>query len=196
MATTKRTAMLFFAFAVLMVSGAAIAWSCTVIVSDTETSSPDSSADSSETVSASSEVVHSKEANSNCDNNDSQSAGCGYSLGIVNPDKVDSSTGSGGESDTCHYETEQSYAADPSTSTGPQFDTIDDSPSHNNTGSETELDGSGDVGFLDDDGDSMGSGETKMCFYSSSSDGNADHLNNAEDGAATATEPTTIVINN
>lgn len=195
MAATKRTVVLFFVFAALMVSGAAIAWSCTVIVSDTETSSPDSSADSGETVSASSEVVHSKEADSNCDNDDPQSTGCDYSLGIVNPDKVDNSTGTGGESDTCHYETEQSYDADPSTSDGPQFDTIDDSPSHNNTGDETELDGSGDVGFEDDNGDSMGSGETKMCFYSSSSEADANHLNNAEDGAAAATEPTTIVIN-
>lgn len=196
MATTKRTVMLFFVFAALMVSGAAIAWSCTVIVSNTETSGT-SSADSGDPVTANSEVVHSKEANSNCDNGDSGSTGCDYSLGIVNPDKVANSTGSGGVSDSCHYETEQSHNADPSTNNGngPQFDTIDDNPNHDNQGSETKLDGSGTVGNNDDAGDPMGSGETLMCFYSSDSDPNADHVNNAEDGAATATEPTTIMIN-
>lgn len=193
MTLAQRTSLLFGILVVVLGLGAA-AWSCTVLVSGNYGTTGTDSASPGDTVEGSSTVVHSEEDESNCDadpDTDDENRECDYSLGVVNPDEWDNSTGNGGVSDTCHYETPQSYNADSSTSGGAQFDTVDDDPSHNVTpaGDETDLDGEGTLSSTDDSGQQMGTGETYMCFYSSSSDGGANHLNNALDGAATATEP-------
>lgn len=184
MTTARRTATLFVVLAGAVVGLALTALSCTVLVQSTGTNG-DSSAHQGDTVQGTATIDHAKEADSRCDNNDS-SRGCDYSLGVVNPSKVDNSTGSGSKSDTCHYGTPQS-AADS------QFDTIADHTEVNHTvvsgGTETEVDGSGKLGNTDDVGDAMADGDTLMCFYSSASDASADHVNGADDGAAAATDP-------
>lgn len=195
MTLAQRTSLLFGVLAVMLGLGAA-AWSCTLLVDKDGTSGTDS-ASSGDPVEGSSTIVHEKEDDSRCEE-DSGERDCDYSLGVVNPDEWDNSTGNGGISDTCHYETPQSYDADPSTSDGAQFDTVDDNPTHdvNTAGTETDVDGEGTLSSSDDSGQEMGTGDTYMCFYSSSSDTDEDiHLNKAKDGAATATEPKTFTVN-
>lgn len=141
-----------------------------------------------DTVEALGEVVHSAEEQSRCSNGDPTDLTCGYSLGVVNPDKVVEGGPSTGPQPTCHYNTPQS-AGDSA------FDTVDASPDPTAAdGAATVLHGSGTLDSSDDSGDPMGSGETLMCFYSSDSPSDATHLNGANNGAATATVPQPFVV--
>lgn len=197
MMTKERLLVLLVGSASLLALSAA-ALACTVIVSGTNGTTGTSSAHQGGNVNGDSTVVESQEDDSNCDDG-SSARGCNYSLGVVNPAEVNTpSSGGTGPSATCHYETIQSYAADSTTEDGPQFATIadHDSVDHDVNGGTTELAGSGTLGdfngsfYEDDAGDQLTDGDTMMCFYSSeAAEDGANPLNNAEDGAAAATDP-------
>ncbi|MEX2619997.1 MAG: hypothetical protein WD250_07235 [Egibacteraceae bacterium] len=185
---------------------ASTAWTCTKLVDGTNGTSSSDGPNISEgdTIDGDSVIVHSIEDESRCDADSGTSdedRECDYSLGIVNPTHYDSpSSGGDDPSPTCHYGTPQS-------SFGSQFATIANHSAVDHTvngaGTETTVSAEGTFGDLngpndweDDEGVDLGTGDTYMCFYSSDSDDqtSATHLNGADDGAATATDPLSFTV--
>lgn len=128
------------------------------------------------------------------DDSDPDDAECLYDLGLVNPIDYQQE----GHSDTCHYETPESFEFDSSTG-DIEFAVIDDSPEHQSVpGQPTRLlAGQGTIPANDAGGKAMGTGETVMCFYSSeTADSDGSPLNGRNDGAAAATLPQPVIVLN
>lgn len=206
MTVSKRTLILGFLAAALTVSLLGVAWACTILVGSTTGTS---AARAGDPVAAEGEVYHGStptddnfgEQDSPCadfgGDGDELDAECLYSLGVVNPDKVETPSSGGTSdtyySDTCHYGTPQSPNHES------QFDTIAEAthlPDPDNPGARL-LEASGTLDSVDDAGDPMGTGETVMCFYSHDKvdgSGAGTHLNGREDGAAAATVPEPFLV--
>lgn len=219
---TRRGLLVVFGATAVMLVAAAVGWACTFPVGQTEIVSPDDGeVEVGETLEARSEVWSTSagaplydqsvdffgEHDSPCgdfgEDVNPLDAECVYDLGLVNPTDYEEA----GHSDTCHYETPESHDSDSSTG-DIDFAVIDDDPAHTphpDTPGVRTVEGSGEVPDEDAGGETMGTGETVACFYSSALtetneitndllNGDASPLNGQENGAATATLPAPIVV--
>lgn len=188
----KRRYQLLVAFAVLAATllVTSVVWACTILVGSTETLTP-SGGQGESVIEARGEVAHAVEDLSpQCDSTDGE-ANCDYNLIVIDPDDaVNPASGEAGSA-SCHYDTHERGIADDDPETNPDP-----------TGSATILEtNDGTVPSTteaeDEDGDdSMGTGETVMC-YASEQQNQADDANGDGqdgDGPATATQPVPFLI--
>lgn len=174
---------LLVAFAVLAgtLLVASLAWACTLLVGSTQTTTPTGGFD--DPVHAVGEVTAAEDLSPICP----EDGHCDYNLIIVDPDDVTDSDAGGAGSPSCHYDTHE-------------YGVADSDPSESlNTEDTLVLEGNGEVPrtteHADETGDdSMGTGETVMCFASSYE--NPDQTNQQNDGPATATQPVPFLLIN
>lgn len=209
--SARRGLLIVFGAVAVTLLAAAVGWACTWPVGQTEIVSPDDGdVEVGETLQARAEVWSTAEGaqlygestsffgedGSPCGNDPDgpldTDAECNYDLGIVNPKDYDQH----GHSHTCHYETPESYEFDDTTG-DIEFAVIDDDPTHAplpDSPGLREVVGEGVVPQKDAGNQTMKTGETVVCFYSSEAIDEGSPLNGRKNGAAAATLPAPIVV--
>lgn len=170
----KRRYELLVAFVVLAgtLLLASLAWACTLLVGSTQTTTPTGSF--GDPVHATGEVLGAEEISPQCP--EGLGNYCDYKLVIIDPaDVADSDAGEGG-SPSCHYDTHERGVADSEPTVLEE----------NETALALQTD-DGTVPSTTEDGGSMATGETVMCYVS-------EEGNQVGDGPATATQPVPFLI--
>lgn len=206
--SARRGLLVVFGAVAVTLLAAAVGWACTWPVGQTEIVSPtDGDVEIGENLQARAEVWSTSagaalygedesffgEDGSPCgDDEAALDPECTYDLGLVNPTDYAEE----GHSRTCHYETPESHEFDDTTG-DIEFAVIDGSPQHlplADSPGVREVTGEGPVPAEDAGGETMGTGETVACFYSSEAIGEGSPLNGRKNGAAAATLPAPIVV--
>lgn len=173
----KRRYELLVAFTVLAgtLFVASLAWACTLLVGSTQTTTP--AGGFGDSVQATGEVVHAVEDLSpQCQSADGET-NCDYNLLVVDPDDAVTGDQAPGGSSSCHYDTHERGIADYNPNERPDP-----------TGSATVLEtDDGTVPRRTEDGGSMGTGPTVMCYAS-------EQPNQRDNGPATATQPVPFLV--